>query len=98
MPRYTAQSMCDQGLIPLDVYDANGMIINRKITAFDTDTGEVESFIVNPDGSFQFLVDDDNSSPVRKRLERYAAPLTWKQIDVESLPRRKTELWDLQGK
>lgn len=96
MPRYTAQSMCDQGLIPLDVYDANGMIINRKITAFDTDTGEVESFIC--DSVTGSVIIDGQAGEALKRTEKYPAPLTWKRIDAESLPRRKTELWDLQGK
>lgn len=92
--RYTARDMIDKGMTPLDVYDANGMRICRKITMFDMETGEVESFVCGPNG--RILLNEDGEG--ERRLETYPAPLTWKTISTSEMERSRSELWDLRGK
>jgi len=83
--------MLDQGHTPLNVYDANGMVIRRKITRFDVDTGEVESFVLNPDGSYKM-----DGESLTRRIETYPDPLTWKTVTIESTLSFRP--WDLDGR
>lgn len=91
--RLTAREMCDKGLTPLDVYDANGMRIARRITSFDTETGEVTSCVCRTDGTIIF---GEDCAETRK--EKFPAPLTWHTISREDMKRADDELWDRQGK
>lgn len=93
--RHTALQMFDEGHIPLDVHDANGMVIRRKITEFDTETGEVVSVVCDTTGRKQI---DREKHEVVTRTEFYPAPLTWKSVGLAEVERGLRELWDLQGK
>jgi hypothetical protein len=72
MPLITAVEMSNRGLVPFVVLDANGMHTRDHITAFDAETGEVESLVMNADGSY--VMDGDE---VKRRQEFYPAPLLW---------------------
>lgn len=91
----TSIEMGLKGHIPLDVYDANGMLIRRAIYQFNDETGEVESFVLDRAG--RHIIDHEKGE-YRKRCEVYPAPLTWKTISNEVVANRKTQYWDREGK
>ena len=85
--------LLNSSMLPCDFWDANGMIINRAITAIDLETGFVESLILSLEGNIQTEGDE-----VLKRQEQYPAPLLLKCIDPATIDRRRREYWDLQGR
>lgn len=89
----TVDDMIDH--VPLDVYDANGMVIRRKITGFDPETGKVESFVCTTAG---VLVKEPEGGEFKRRLEAYPAPLTWRKISHVEADQAKRLYWDFQGK
>jgi hypothetical protein len=89
----TANDMYCQGMLPLDVYDANGVRIRRAITGFNAETGLVESQQL--DGNGRPII---QQGEVRKRVETYPAPLTWRKISTEDRDASKRTYLDLEGK
>jgi hypothetical protein len=67
-------------LLPLDVYDASGTRIDRKIKRFDCATGEVESCVLDSAGLLCYSWVEDC---IATEIERFLAPLTWRSITVE---------------
>lgn len=80
--------------LPVNVYDANGMVILRAITAFDPQTGEVESYVYTPDGA---LVEEPPGE-VKTRVETYPAPLHWRKITQGQADNERRNAWDLEGR
>jgi hypothetical protein len=84
----TADEMAERGHTPADVYDANGMVIEEAITAFDAETGLVEYYVIGTDGC---PLHDPEGNAV-KRSERFPAPLTWKKVTPERVAQAKERL------
>ncbi len=57
--------------IPAALYDGNGHVVDRKITAFDPATGDVDSFELDANG--RFVIDGDC---LRIKREQFTPPLT----------------------
>ena len=82
----------EEASLPLDVFDAMGDVINRAITGFDARSGLVESLVVKTNGHYA----TDERGELRKRVERFCAPLTCQKISRELAARRIAEgYWDL---
>ena len=86
-------SAWEMGIAPLDLFDANGMLIRRAITEFDIQTGEVTSHVLNREGNFELAGD-----MIKCRVEKYPAPLLWKTITQAEAKTRKHQYWDLSGR
>ena len=80
--------MWDLGHCPLSVIDANGMVVLRAITAFDPETGEVESQVRDENGE-AYIDADDN---LILRTEKFPAPLIWKKLDDAQLKQERVEV------
>lgn len=65
----------EKGLLPLEVYDANGTTIDLPITDFNEETGDVTFVVMTASG--QPLVHNDC---VWHANTRFAAPLTWESV------------------
>ena len=76
------------GLIPLNVWDADGNIIRRRITRFNVDTGEVVSMYHVMD---QPLIYKDRTY---ERQETFPAPLTWRTEKNADFRYWSEGLWD----
>lgn len=84
----------DDVSLPIDVWDANGMVIRRAIVGFDPQTGEVESQVLTTDGHYI----EEPLGELKKRRESYPAPLTYRTISRADVQVSKSLLWDLKGK
>jgi hypothetical protein len=84
-----------RGIAPLIVLDANGMVVRRLITAFDPETGDVESFVLDRDG--RPLVEGPDEDRVR-RLEVFPAPLRWQRVTAAQVQAETGRLWDRDGR
>jgi hypothetical protein len=82
-------------MTPLIVLDANGMVVRRLITAFDPETGEVESFVLDRDGRPRAEGPDEL---LVRRLEVYPAPLQWQRITEAQVQTETGRLWDRDGR
>lgn len=72
--------MAARGHLSLDVYDADGRVIEELITAFDTETGLVEYYVIGTDG---MPVKNENGSAFLVKVAHYPAPLAWKRVTPE---------------
>jgi hypothetical protein len=86
--RITADEMAALGHLPVDVYDANGMVIEEAIAAIDPEMGLVEYYVLGTDGCPLHSPDGDSL----KRWERFPAPLTWKKVTPERVAQAKERL------
>ena len=85
--------LADQGLLPIGILDADGNVIRRGVCQFNSETGEVESFVYDTSG--KNVIEDGDA---KRRLETYPAPLTWMSITKEEAARHKLRYLDLEGK
>lgn len=94
----TVEDMNEKHMLPLNVYDANGMVIRRKITAFNPTTGEVESLILIKEGPvarYMHYMDENGIEHIKRRVETYPAPLMYKKITVEEVKyEQQRGYWD----
>lgn len=81
-------------VIPVNVFDANGMVIRRATTGFDAETGEVESIVKNRNGDFKLT----DTGDIATRREVYPAPLAWKRISAAQAQEESLRYWDLEGR
>lgn len=79
---------------PFDLFDANGLCIYRAVRSFNVQTGEVESFACDSNGSFRYTV----SGCAITRVEYFPAPLSWRKISEFEAKASQARLWDLQGR
>jgi hypothetical protein len=86
--RITADEMAVLGHTPLDIYDANGMVIEEAITAIDAEMGLVEYYVLGADGCPL----RNSAGESLKRWERFPAPLTWKQVTPVRVAQAKERL------
>ena len=73
MSRVTADEMWNAGHCPLDLFDANGLLVRGRIKAFDAETGQVWRFL-----DYEELSGDWTDLPVVE--EKHPAPLTWRKL------------------
>lgn len=81
--------------VPLDLFDANGMVIHRAVIAFDPETGKVKSLVLDEQG--RETVDDVNGC-LLTRVETFPAPLAWMSISRQMAVASRLLYWDLQGR
>jgi hypothetical protein len=93
------------GLTPLDLYDANGDLIKRSVVGFDLDTGEIESVVFSYPNQNEYITGSTDycgrpgSRPVIKNgrvvtlKEKLPVPLTIRQIDADTVQRRRRGNW-----
>lgn len=74
--------------IPLDVYDADGVLIDELIVGFDTETGVVEHVEAGPDG--RALICHELGSTVNYS-RKYKAPLTWRNVSRKELRHKRAQ-------
>jgi len=91
---FDANVAVDQGLLPMEFYDANGRVIKRKIKRCDTEAGWVESLVKMPNGCWKV---DYPEGVVATRIETFPAPLTYKANVPQDELFKEDELWDLTG-
>lgn len=85
----TVDDMERQGQIPCDIFDGNWSRIDLPITGFCSQTGEVEAYAQNEDGSKLFI----GSAFKRQRLF-FPAPLTYRKIKTWNAEKTHGETYD----
>lgn len=66
---YTPERLFQEGYMPAQVIDANGMIVRRNIVQVNIKTGEVWSLAIGTDGKL-----------LAERYEVYPAPLRFEKV------------------
>lgn len=98
MSWFTVEDMIEKAMIPLDVIDAKGRVIESPITAFDDETGEVEMYLIDreneyPESRRVMVLYDGQQLPYvlneageefMRVVRKFKAPLTWKKLEVVS--------------
>lgn len=87
---------CDNMIehIPLDVLDANGKVLAGPIISFDTETGEVERYLIDRENEYpenrivtvtydgeplRYVLKEEGSEFMRT-TKKHKAPLTWRKL------------------
>lgn len=89
----TVIQLMELEMIPIDIFDANGRRIDRQIRAFNTETGEVLSTILDTNGVSTL---DRMKECLATRIETYPKPLTMVRINYEDCKNRR--YWDMDGR